>query len=197
MEKEYNRNTWLISVWRWGEGIHVCKKLLYNPLVPGDDVIKCPFLFRKDDFIYCLFSWLKPRHGCHAAPQCSSIRSRTPGPTHRFKPAQGRQSCLPLCTCLQGECWVHTAAHCRSVQRRSQGACQELGRRRVWGGHVCDISTWGVGMRWAFWNDWHFFLVWGLMEDGTQQGNGLSRADLRQEGKSVEGKEEKQVLSHL
>lgn len=28
-------------------------------------------------------------------------------------------------------------------------------------------------------------------------GNGLSRADLRQKGKSVEGKEEKQVLSHL
>lgn len=35
------------------------------------------------------------------------------------------------------------------------------------------------------------------MGDGTQQGNGLSRANLRQKGKSVEGKEEKQVLSHL
>lgn len=35
------------------------------------------------------------------------------------------------------------------------------------------------------------------MGEGTQQGNDLSRADLRQKGKRVDGKEEKQVLSHL
>lgn len=100
--------------------------------------------------------------------------------------------------------FVHMSAggvlptHCSALLERPEaqsGGRQDLGRTRVGGVGACLwCHSVGVGMRWAFWNltYWHVSVLI-LMGDGKQQGNYLSRADLRQKGKRMESEEEKQV----